>query len=615
MPEQINVELLEQYFEDSADESHEARVRSEKARDYYDNIQLTSDEVATLKGRQQPPVVFNMIAPKVDFLLGTERQSRTDPKAFPRTPEHEDAADAVTDAVRYVLDNNDFDLKASAVFENVLIEGSGGVSVEVRPKGDDIEIVIEMLRWDRRFSDPHSLDKHYADSRYEGVVIWKDLEDAKARWPDKADDLEAGMSTSGLAHDSDTYDDKPQHWWDRRRKRVMCVDIYFMHKQKWHHAIFAQGVFLNEPEVSPYIDEDGLPANPLISFSAKVKRDGQRYGAVEGLIDIQDEINKRRSKALHMLSTRQTFSKEGRITDITKFKKEANKPDGHIEFPNDGEFGKDFGTIPNEQLVGPQFELYLDAKNMMDTVQANAALNGKVEGGLSGKAIQSLQQGGIVELTPLFDAHSQFKKRVYRAVWNRIKQFWTEERWIRVTDNEENLRFVGLNQPVTIAEQRVMDEMGLNLTQTRQQFARELEEVHRRDPALAQIADIQNDVVEMDVDIIIEEVPDVVNLQSEQFDALVAMYQANPAGIPWEKVVEMSTLRNKDKILKKELEPEEQEALAAQQQAEQEAMQLEKDSVDADIASKRARAAKDIADAEAQQIENQAVRQGLIALG
>ena len=608
MTEAIKLETLEQWFIDSEDESRDARETSEKARDYYDNIQLTEKEISVLTKRKQPPVVFNRIAPKIDFLLGTERNARTDPKAFPRTPEHDDAANAVTDAIRFVLDNNDFDVKASDVFENTLIEGTGGCSVEVVENGDNIDIVIKKIAWDRFFYDPHSILRNFSDSRYTGVISWKDLDVAKQRWPAAANDIEAGFA---MATASDTYDDTPKRWFNKQRKRVMCVDMYFKHNQKWHKAMFVKGVWLEKPKLAPYLDEDGLPENAHIAFSAKVKRDGQRYGAVEALLDVQDEINKRRSKSLHILSTKQTFSKDGQILDIDLFKKEANKPDGHLQFPQAGKFGDDFGVIPNESLVGPQFQMYQDAMQQIDSVQANAALAGNIEGTLSGRAIQSLQQGGMVELTPLFDAQSQWKKSVYKAVWNRIKQFWREEKWIRVTDDEDNLKFVGLNQPITLAEQRISEQMGLSVKEVRQEFGQEIEQIHAQQPELAEIAEVENNVVEMEVDIIIEEVPDVVNLQSEQFDLLVKMYQANPDGIDWEDVIAMSTLRNKDKILNKELEPEERQALEQRQAQEEELTEMGKAQATAEIQATTAKAAKDAAEAEAQLIENETTKAGI----
>ncbi|MCH8294482.1 hypothetical protein IH992_25645 [Candidatus Poribacteria bacterium] len=182
----------------------------------------------------------------------------------------------------------------------------------------------------------------------------------------------------------------------------------------------------------------------------------------------------------------------------------------------------------------------------------------------------------------------------------------------------DNFLFVGSNvpskrtyQPITLAEQRIAEGTGLSVKDVREEFADEIAEIHRIQPEMQETAEVENEVAEIDVDIILEEVPDVVNLQSEQFDLLVKMYQANPAGIDWEDVIAVSSLRNKDKILNKDLEPEERQALEARQASEAEADQIVKAGAVADIEATKAKAGKDQADAEGQQLENAAQRQGL----
>src|SRR5690606_8712122 len=83
-----------EYFEEAESATDEARRLSERDRDYYDNKQWTSDEIATLEKRKQPVVTYNRIQRKVDFLSGLERQQRKDPRAFPRNPKDEAAANA-----------------------------------------------------------------------------------------------------------------------------------------------------------------------------------------------------------------------------------------------------------------------------------------------------------------------------------------------------------------------------------------------------------------------------------------------------------------------------------------------------------------------------------------
>ena len=597
----IELETLVQYFEDSASSSQDARVESERARDYYDGIQLTAEEQTELKKRQQPAVIFNRIAPKVDFLLGSERRTRTDPKAFPRTPNHDDAARVATEGIRYVQDNNNFDVMASDVFETGLIEGTGGISVEVNP--ETLEIEYKRVAWDRYFYDPHSREKDHSDIKYDGVVMWMDFEEAKLKWDDKAEQLDTQMEH--VLASGQTYEDKPttRQWFDNTRNRVMVVQINFRHMGKWNVAIYTKGVFLEEPKLSPYVDEFGKPQNPLIMASMKVDREGNRYGAVKHLIDIQDEINKRRSKALHILNSSQTFSKEGQLKDVNQFKREANKPNGHLEFPPLGEFGRDFGIIPDAGLGVAQFQMYQESIQQMDSVSANAALSGQADQGLSGRAVQALQQGGSIELAPLFDVHHQWKRRVARATWSRIKQFWKAEKWVRVTDDEENLKWVGLNAPVTVAEQAVMEQTGLPLSDVKKQFGEKIQQAIQQDPQLGQEVKLDNPVSEIDVDITLEEVPDTVNLQGEQFDMLVKMYQANPGGIPWEAIVEMSTLRNKSKILGKE-DPEREQAQQQVLQQQQAVAELEMGKTQSEIEKNQATTQKTTQEATQKQIEN-----------
>jgi hypothetical protein len=99
------VASLVQMFEEAEDATREARKLAERDRDYYDGKQWTADETSALEKRKQPVVTYNRIQRKVDYLSGLEKQQRKDPKGFPRTPKDEKAADAATDAIRYVCDD------------------------------------------------------------------------------------------------------------------------------------------------------------------------------------------------------------------------------------------------------------------------------------------------------------------------------------------------------------------------------------------------------------------------------------------------------------------------------------------------------------------------------
>ena len=141
------------YYEEYEQNTSQARTNSERNRDYYDNKQYTAEEESELKKRKQPVVTFNLVKRTIDALKGLESQNRTDPKALPRTPQHEKDADSVTDAIRFVCDNNDFDQLASEGFGNLLMEGVEAFDIQAVQNNDKIEVELSQIPWDRCFWD------------------------------------------------------------------------------------------------------------------------------------------------------------------------------------------------------------------------------------------------------------------------------------------------------------------------------------------------------------------------------------------------------------------------------------------------------------------------------
>lgn len=546
-----DVEKLVRQFEEAQDQGRDARLDSERDRDYYDGYQLTEEEIATLNMRGQPPIVFNRIKPKIDALLGFERKMRSDVKAFPRTPKHEQEADSITDAIRFVLDDQRYDMKRSEVAENLFIEGAGALTVTVRNGKRGAEVVLNHVPWDRFYYDPYSRMRDFGDAQYMGVVVWMDADEAEEKFGEAAKAL-VQETLDNQDWSGETFDDRPKSvtWLDAKRKRVRVCQHYYRERGKWMHAIFCRGGYLMEPEPSPYLDDEGNPECCLLAVSAYIDRENNRYGVVRQMVSPQDEINKRRSKALHYLNSRQVVAEEGAVPDVAAAKRELARPDGWVvKYP-----GMDLQIGDPIQMASGEMQLLAEAKAEIDASGVNPALEGDIQAP-SGRAVEALQQAGLSEMAVLFDALRDWNWRVYRAVWNRIRQFWTAERWIRVTDDERNLRWVGLNVPQT-------DEFG------------------------AQIG-VQNDVAQLDVDIILYDAPDSVNIQSEQYQMLTEMWKAAPDRIPLEMVIQASTLRNKDQLLEAIKKP----------QVPPEVQQMQQRGAEAEVAGKEAKAAKDAASA------------------
>lgn len=538
-PDDERLQIILRQFEDAFDASWPERCRSEQCRDYYDGFQWSPEELETMAARRQPPTTANRIAPKINALLGYEKTRRTDPKAYPRTPKHEKDAEGATDALRYITEKNCFDELRSAVAECVFIEGCAAATVVVEKKSDGTwEVCLNEVPWDRFYRDPHSRKRDFSDARFMGAVLWMDEDEALQKFKDtpNIENIVSGAYSYETVG-AETYDDRPKLLWcDSDRRRIRVLQHRWIQNGQWHMATVCGGGFLRAAQVSPYLDDEGNPDNDMIAVSGFITRENQRYGVVWNMLSIQDEINKRRSKALHLLTMRQVVAEHGAVKDVSKAKKELAKPDGYVEVNP----GMRFDINPESAKFQGELALLQEAKAEIDASGVNPSLEGDRRAP-SGRAQELQTATGLQEQSVVFDALKHWSWRVYRASWCRVRQFWTEETWIRVTDDENNIRFVGLNHPVTVGEE--VEQLMAN----NQPVPPQLQQMAMMDPNA--VLRIQNPVAEMDVDILVEDGPDTITVQAEQFQALVELKKADPTAIPTEMVIEASNLRNKDRIL------------------------------------------------------------------
>jgi len=581
---------LVQWFEDAEHTSREEREDANKARSYYDGYQWTKAEQDALAKRGQPEITINKIHSKVSLLCGLERKARTDPKAFPRTPQEEDRADAATQALRYIADNNDYSISRSVVFEEMLVEGYSGVELRLEDDGrGGADIRIEHVPWDRLFYDPHSRRPDFSDARYVGVVVWMDREQVTEMYPHADDVIEASFGTgSGVSFGS--YNDRPENavWSDNRRTRVRVVQCHWVSNGTWWQATYSKSGMLTDPVASPFKDRRGKSACSSLLQSAYIDRENRRYGMVKNLLSLQDEINKRRSKALHLLSVHQTIAEKGAVKDVDEARQELARPDGYLEV----NAGMRFEVLPGGELAAGQFQLLQHATAEMQLSGPNAAMSGTESRELSGRAILAQQAGGATQNEPLADSLRWWSRRVYEMAWMAAREYWTGERWLRVTDDLGELRWVGLNHPVTLGEQ-MTKQIAQMPEQQRQAAMQQLQQAAanpQMQMQLQQVVDIENDITDLDVDITVAEGIDVPAMAAENFQTLVQLAGLQPGLIPPEVLIAASSLRDKDQLLA--MMKQHAEAQAQKQQRMQPL--IERNAV-AEVSQKEAKAQADFA--------------------
>jgi hypothetical protein len=570
------------YTETHADRLHDLEMFEEataNARDlsyrdvqWENGKQWTDEEVRVLKKRGQPVLTFNKIAKKINALRGQEVRTRVDPKARPRnmTGFHDDDAEAATDAIRYIADREKFDTVRSRVFHDLLTPGYGGCLVElkrkqVRGKEGEVEIKLRYVPWTRIFFDPYSSDPNFEDARYLGFTTWMDVEEAIERYPESQEVIEQ-TQIMGPHQGSDTAsEDKPSFWWDDARRRIRVVEEYHIVKGVWYVCHFTASGYLRAPVETSLFNEDNEPVCPLVLTSGFVDEENNRFGYTRQLISPQEDINKRRSKALHSVNTAKIIAETGAFPDEQKALAKYSQP-ASITTVNAGYLQK--GAVifeKGEDISQGNMALLQDAYAQMDSIGPDIATLSQLPQSASGRAIMARQQAGTLEIESIFEHLRNWQAQVYRMIWYAIRIYWTNEIWVRVTDDsqEKGYRFTGLNKRMSKA-QRVQELMehqtsiedaltavNANLTrwqlpmiqqQVQQAFQKQVQQnpqlqaALQQDPTLAQkqiqqqttamvlqAQELQQEMIAnqtalLDVDIVLDTTPDTAVLQQEEFE-------------------------------------------------------------------------------------------------
>lgn len=503
------------------------------ARRFRHASQWTSEQIRQLNARKQPIVTINKISRKIHGVVGTLAKLKQDPKAYPRTPKHEEGAELATAVLRYVLDSQEWDAKDPICAEFAAVDGYAGLELNL-VAGDqgDHDIELEVLNPDSFFYDPRSYKHDFSDARYMGVGKWFELEEAIEMWPQHEDELRASLE-SGSELTSEP--DREFHWYltDGEVRRVRAVECWYKQDGEWHWCIFTGSMKLDEGP-SYLKNEKGKTVCKYIMFSAYVDQDGDRYGFVRDLKPLQTEINMRRSKALYTMLGRRIIAEQGAFDDIEKTRREASRVDG-VVIRNKG-FEAEFDDAARLAETQAQFEFLADVKSDLESFGPNIAVTGEGLEQSSGRAIHLLQQAGLADLGPYIQSYRGWKIRLYRAVWNAVQQHWTGERWVRVTDDDDISQFIQVN--------------GVDV-----------------DPQTG-YPTLVNAIGSLDVDIIIDEGPDTINQMADAYDTLTIL-AGKGAEIPPDILIELAPLpMSVKKRLLEKLNPEPTPEMQMQKQIE-----------------------------------------------
>lgn len=504
MTEQDTLDTVTSFFQDSTDWDKTWREEAKVNYSYYYGEQWSSDEIAALEERGQSAGVYNHIKPAIDSIIGGERKNRPKIMMAPRDPSDADVAEAKTNLYQYIEYNSRTDDELDEAIKDALVTGRGWMHVYPAMDGQKFDDI--MHRWiDYRdmFSDPLSKRKDMADARYLHQAVFTDEDIIKASFPDfKA---YVGEGEHGFVSSSD--DDL---WFENKnRKRPRLINTWFRDENGTiHSAIWVMGQLLSLEE-SPY----NFNRFPYSHFTLDTDLDNFPVGYVKTMRSPQDEVNKRHSKALHYLNSKQVWAEETAFKDIADAKKTLAKPDGITLFVDDALREGRAIAVDNVQLAATHIQLMEQSKReILGLVGLNPAYMGQEGNYDSGdKNQQNIQQAQNV-LAPMLNRLRISRYDVAYMTMKMSIDYYVEERLIRILEANRSYSFMPINGT------KLLDD--------------------------GTIADVNNMMVD-DVDIIIEDSPASLNEEEQQLRILLQIQGQTGQPIPPEILLRYTKLRDR----------------------------------------------------------------------
>jgi hypothetical protein len=467
--------------------------------DNYDNLQWDPEDAAILKDRGQMPLVYNEVAPMVDWVIGTERRTRVDWKVFPRTEDDVQMADTKTKVMKYVSDINRVPFTRSRAFADAVKVGVGWMDDGVRDDPTQDVIYSKYEDWRNVLWDSASYDMDLSDARYVFRWRWVDEDIACLMFPERVTQIKAAINdvgnmerhgdddeASGLYDRSDDAARSGSNrasgsyaMFDAKRSRVKLIECQyrkptpvkivadgplkgqFVHDQDlaMKHALAGHGSSLIE-KVMMRTHFAVFTETSLISLGASIYRhnrysltpiwcyrrgkDRLPYGVIRRVRDIQQDLNKRASKALFLMNTNQIIADEGAVDDWNTLRDEVDRPDGMIVKKS----GKSIEIRRDSEMAAGQINMMTLAQSTIQRATGISNENlGRQTNATSGTAIQARQLQGSVVTTEPFDNLRLAIQIQGEKQLSLTEQFYTEEKVVRLTGARGAIEWVKVNTP------------------------------------------------------------------------------------------------------------------------------------------------------------------------
>ncbi|MDR3560485.1 MAG: hypothetical protein P4N59_03440 [Negativicutes bacterium] len=491
--DEVTMTTLRDWFKEDVDASMQWRELGRQDYSFYFGDQWEGDDIDLLDEQKRPAITINRIKPHIDLLSGYQRLNRYEPNFLPRNRANPELCQVRKGVTKWIWDQSDYEEVESRICLDAYICGKGWFETCYEWDFASLTGIIRVKRASPFdiYVDSNSREPNCSDANRMHRAKWTDKGQVKQIYPEHAETIE--QWTSRYDADEDEFNDDTDLWYQRDTNKCRLVETWWkewgnqqfyllndgtlmpvekmpmermqqllqvvtLPGYKMMYAAYLGDVMLEKPKVCAY-EHNEFPFVPLNAYY--IGEGDIHSGVVRHVIDVQREINKRRSQNMHIVNTQ---SNSG-----WQYQQGALNEEMVAEY-------EDFGSTPGAMLTWkqgqPKPERITPVQLAQSVIEAeNAAtadistlsnINPQVMGSQtvpvaeSGRAVELHNRLAVTGITMLFDNLKSSQKDVLQKLWGRgtrkglIQQYMTEEMTMRVLDDSGKPQFVVVNQQIQI---------------------------------------------------------------------------------------------------------------------------------------------------------------------
>lgn len=430
-------------FEDS-------RKEASRVWDLYHNRHYTSEQLAVLENRGQPPETFNVIKLFARMLVGYYSTVVNTVVVLPENPRDITTATVLNDAINHVFSQNRFDIEGDQIKLGGLVSGllCAYSNVENTGKKDEFgrpirKVVSHHIPDYELVLDPMSVLDDYSDARFLHRFRWVS-KDALAKLVGKeaVEKLDAYSNHLNV----DEADFEYNYGFEYTGTYRIFDNYLIVHSvmedeegERWS-CLWSGSTMLIKEKIT--FQEAKWPYRVQKVHSSNKK---EYYGIFREVIESQNAINQALLKLQLLVNSEKAFVEQGAVKNIAEFTRAFNRVNGVIPVVK-------LSGIKVENLTREVLDQYTILDKSLDRIQRILGINdsflGMAYASDSGRKVKLQQSATIMSLRYITARIESFYQSLGWDIANLIKQYYTANQIIRITDANTGTRWAELNKPM-----------------------------------------------------------------------------------------------------------------------------------------------------------------------